>query len=325
MKGQSDKGIRVMFYNTENLYDTEDDPATNDDDFTPTGKMHWTKLRYDKKLINIYKVITAVGGWQPPEIIGLSEIENRKVLNDLFLNTPLSAFRYGIVHYESQDPRGIDVGLAFRSDRMRVYKQEKIIIHNREHPHMKTRDILFASFIVDKKDTLNVFVNHWPSRRRGELESEDLRLNVASILRFKIDSLQKHNEHAKILIMGDFNDEPNNESITNLLKSQQITQYTSDSKLFNLSYKLLQTSQIGTHKFRGNWEILDQIIVSGSLLNAAHGLSTKEQNIHIFSANFIFLKNKKNDGIRPYPTYSGPKYLGGYSDHLPIFLDLTTQ
>jgi len=322
VEAQNRGDIRIMSYNTENLFDTADDPLTEDNDFTPTGRLHWTNEKYHHKLLNIYKVIAGVGGWQPPEIIGLVEIENRQVLNDLIFNTPLSKFKYGIAHYESPDPRGIDVALLFRSDKLKLLHQEPIYINFIGNPNKKTRDILFVKLLYSNLDTLCVFVNHWPSRRGGEIETEDLRYEVANYLHQKVSMVLKTNPAAKIIIIGDFNDEPSDQSITAYLKAQPISNQLAVNQLYNLSYNLLKTSKIGTHYYRGHWAILDQVIVSGGLLNPKLGLYAKPSDIHIYAADFIVQPDKKNLGIKPLPTYSGPKYIGGYSDHLPVYLDL---
>jgi len=322
VEAQSRGDIRIMTYNTENLFDTADDPITADDDFTPTGRLHWTKEKYHHKLLNIYKVIAGVGGWQPPEIIGLVEIENRQVLNDLLSSTPLSKFKYDIAHYESPDPRGIDVALLFRSDNLTLLHQEPIYVNFIGQPERKTRNILFVKLLYRNADTLCVFVNHWPSRRGGEIETEDLRYEAAKILRQKVNLILKTNPAAKIIIVGDFNDEPSDLSITTYLNAQPVSDQISPNQLYNLSYHMLKTSKTGTHYFRGHWAILDQVIISGGLLTAYHGLSTKPNNIHIFAADFIVQPDPKNLGVKPLPTYSGPKYIGGFSDHLPVYLDL---
>jgi predicted extracellular nuclease len=324
-KAQNRGDVRVMTYNTENLFDTDDNPQTADNDFTPNGRLRWTPEKYRRKLLNIYKVIAGVGGWQPPEIIGLVEIENRKVLNDLLTTTPLAKFNYGIVHYESPDPRGIDVALLFRSEKFKILYQEPIYINFIGHPERKTRNILFVKLLYKNIDTLCIFVNHWPSRLGGEIETEDLRFETASLLRQKVDLIFQSNPAAKIVIIGDFNDEPTDPSLTNHLKAQPVSSQLFTNKLYNLSYDLLKTSKIGTHYFSGHWSILDQVIVSGGLLNASKGLYAKSTDIHIFAVDFITQSDNKNLGIKPLPTYSGPKYMGGYSDHLPVYLDLNLK
>jgi predicted extracellular nuclease len=305
-----------MFYNTENFFDTEDDTTTNDNDFTPEGKLHWTPDKYRHKLTNIYKVIAGIGGWQPPEIIGLSEIENRKVLNDLLYETPLSKYQYNIVHYDSPDLRGIDVALLFRTDKCHLLSQEAIYIP------FRTRNILLAKLLITNTDTLCVFVNHWPSRRGGEIESEDLRIQVATILRHKVDSILDSNAETKIVVMGDFNDEPNNTSIAQTLQAQPTYNEISNGQLYNLSASLSESSKIGTYNYKGQWQIFDQMIVSGSLLAPKHGLVTDVTNVHIYNTEFLLQTDDRYAGTKPIPTYSGLKYIGGFSDHLPVYLDL---
>ncbi len=183
--GYSQSGMidsyKIMFYNVENLFDTYDDSLINDEEFLPEGDRFWNNHKYYSKLNNIYKVIVAVGGWQPPAIIGLCEIENRTVLNDLVNNTPLVKFEYQIIHKESPDRRGIDVGLLYRKELFQPISYEAIPINFPNNPESKTRDILYVKGIAEKSDTLNIFINHWPSRWGGQLESEDRRLFVASV------------------------------------------------------------------------------------------------------------------------------------------------
>ena len=314
--------IRVMFYNTENFFDIDDDPSTADDDYTPAGKQHWTPKRFRLKLNHLYQAIAAVGTWQPPEIIGLCEVENRRVLSDLIYQTPLSKYKYQIVQFDSPDPRGIDITMLFRSDKIKILKQYPIPVHFPDNPQKKTRDILCVELLLNNADTVCFFVNHWPSRRGGEMESESSRIAVASILRQTIDSLFRTNPMMKIIVMGDFNDEPTNSSITQALKARTKTSQPYAKQLFNLSYPLMQSSKTGTHYFQGQWQIIDQIIVSGGLLSTRKGFGTSPDNVHICSESFLLQTDKRTVGNKPYPTYSGPKYIGGYSDHLPIYLDL---
>jgi predicted extracellular nuclease len=307
--------IRIMFYNTENFFDTEDDSITNDNDFTPDGKLHWTPDKYKTKLNNTYKVIAGVGGWQPPEIIGLCEIENKQVLNDLLFETPLSKYSYEIVHYDSPDLRGIDVALLFRSDKCRLLSKEAIYIP------FNTRNILFSRLLI-ADDTLNIFVNHWPSRRGGEIESEELRIQVATILRHKVDSLSGINADSKIIIIGDFNDEPGNSSISQTLVALSDYNNIINNQLYNLSANLSAKSKTGTYSYQGQWQIFDQVIVSGSLLIPGIGLETKTSNIHIYNPEFLIQTDDRYLSTKPVPTYYGQKYIGGFSDHLPVYLDI---
>jgi predicted extracellular nuclease len=313
--------IRVMFYNTENFFDTKKDTINNDGDYTPEGKYHWTNEKYKHKLANTFKVIAGIGEWQTPEIIGLSEVENRQVLEDLLHDTPLSKYSYNIVHFDSPDPRGIDVALLYRSDKARVLAKEPIYIRFPEEPQRKTRNILFTQLLTNG-DTLNIFVNHWPSRRGGELESEKYRICVASILQNKVDSLLINQPRAKIIIMGDFNDDPDNSSVAETLRAQvPFHRQIVNDHLYNLT-ETPSGLKKGTYCYKGQWQTFDQMIVSGNLLNSQHGLFIKNVGFHVYNAEFLLQADEKYAGMKPLPTYAGLKYMGGFSDHLPVYLDL---
>ena len=199
--------LRLMFYNVENFFDTVDDPKTNDNDFTPDGSMRWTQSRYIEKRNNIFRVITHVGEWDPPAIVGLCEIENRSVLDDLAKNTPLAKYPYRIVHKESPDPRGIDVALFYRSDYLKCIAQQFIRVRFADN-RKRTRDILYATLCTAKDDTLHVFVNHFPSRVGGQRQSDPSRMLAASLIRQKVDSIFSRNALANIIVTGDMNDAP---------------------------------------------------------------------------------------------------------------------
>jgi len=307
-----------MFYNVENFFDTEDDPATNDNDFTPDGRMHWTKSRYIEKRNNIFRVIAHVGEWDPPALIGLCEIENRKVLNDLIKNTPLEKYPYGIVHRDSPDPRGIDVALLYRGDYLKCVGQQFIrvrLVGNRSH----TRDILYATFCTAKSDTLHVFVNHWTSRVGSVRQTEQGRMLAASLVRQKVDSIFCRNVLAKIVVTGDMNDNPTDKSLISGLQALTDTVHAKPSALFNLSaYKMKEST--GTIKYQGRWSVFDQIIVSGGLLRGS--LRTDVSRSHIFRTDYLFEPDKRYQGVQPFRTYIGPRYNKGFSDHLPVYLDL---
>ncbi|MBT6836711.1 MAG: hypothetical protein HOA61_11765, partial [Bacteroidetes bacterium] len=217
--GNSEQSLHIMFYNVENLFDTLDDPRTNDNDFLPNGSYNWHSYRYYDKLNKIAKVVLATGGWDDIDLIGLCEIENRKVLDDLVFHTPLKSNKYEIIHKESPDRRGIDVALLYSRDKFKpiYYAFTKIIFPF--DSSIRTRDILYAKGVVLNRDTLHLFVNHWPSRRGGKEVSEKRRVYVASVLREKVDSILKHNASSNIVIMGDFNDEPMDRSIQEILNA----------------------------------------------------------------------------------------------------------
>jgi predicted extracellular nuclease len=314
--------LRIMFYNTENFFDTKDDSLTNDEEFLPDGSRFWTYKRYLQKQQNVSTVITAIGGWSPPDIVGLCEIENRNVLDDLCLNSSLSKLKYKIIHKESPDARGIDVALLYQPKSFKPLSYKAIKVFFPDNPGFKTRDILYVQGQTKNSDTLHVFINHWPSRSAGQIESEPNRVRAATILRYEIDSIFKEKPKAKIVIMGDFNDYPDNISIAKVLNAKSNFSQIEPGELYNLSAYLQNTSNIGSHKFDGEWGILDQIIVSGSLLETKKGLATSKENAHIFNADFLLEDDDNFAGKMTSRTYVGFKYHGGFSDHLPVFLDI---
>lgn len=307
-----------MFYNVENLFDIYDDTLKNDNEFLPNGIRHWTDKRFKNKINNLYKTIVITGGWSPPEIVGLCEVENYFVLNELVYNTPFSKFQYKIIHQDSPDERGIDVAMIYNSQQFNVLNKKFIKINLPSHSNENTRDILYVKGVVRKTDTLHIFINHWPSRRGGELQSEFKRIHVSQILKLKTDSIFRTNPEAKIILMGDFNDNATNKSLELLCENYGIIQYQSN-ELYNLSYDLLNQGK-GTYKYQGIWLLYDQFIVSGSLMNNNYKLFCEQMNICEFE--FLFEEDETYSGRKPRRTYLGYKYNNGFSDHLPVFLDI---
>ncbi len=312
---------RILFYNCENLFDTKDDSLTSDEEFLPDGDRNWSQKRYIEKSNRIAKVITAVGGWKPPELVGLCEIENRSVLNYLTKSTPLYAFNYKIIHKESPDARGIDVALLYQPNQFKPVATKYISINYPFTDH-KTRDILYTKGILSNDDTLHVFVNHWPSRYGGQLESEKNRFFVASVLKSVTDSICQSNPNALIVIVGDFNDEPNNQSLLKILEANPQFDSLKNPQLINLSYRLQFEKNQGTYKYQSHWGILDQLIVSGSLLEGREKTFTTMEHAFIYKAPFLMKPDDTYLGEKPFRTFTGFKYNGGYSDHLPVFIDL---
>ncbi len=316
------KGIRVMWYNVENLFDTENDSLINDEEFLPDGVKGWTQKRYQIKLNNIYRVMTAVGGWELPEIVTFCEIENKRVLEDLLRRTPLKKHNYGIVHENSPDARGIDVGLIYRKDKFKYIKHEAIKLVFPFDPKAKTRDILYVQGRVLGKDTLHIFVNHWPSRRGGQAKSEPRRIAAAELIRAKIDSLQAISPDANVVIIGDLNDYPTDKSVLGTLRAKIDSSAVSDADLFNYMAKFAKDENIGTHKYQGHWGVLDHVIVSAPLLKARKVGHLYATQAEIFTGRFLMEEDKRYYGLQPYRTYSGPRFIDGFSDHLPVYVDL---
>ena len=314
--------VRIVFYNLENLYDPYNDTTTLDDEFTSGGTKRWTYGRFLQKLNHVAKTFLAIGGWEPPAIIGMCELENRYVLNKLIYETPLKKSGYRFIHYESPDARGIDVALLYRPELFRVFYSKNIRIRFPGDTMMHTRDILHVKGVLFEADTVNIFVNHWPSRRGGYRESVPKRLLVAGTLRILLDSLFRNNPESNIIIMGDFNDEPDQPSISGILHATGFSPQTRSDSLVNLMIPKLRDRSMGTHKYQGKWAILDQFMVSGSLLLNQKGVKTSPESVHIFTANFLSEDDERFLGSKPRRTYSGPRYNGGFSDHLPVYLDV---
>lgn len=315
--------VRVVFYNVENLFDTENDTTINDEEFLPDGTNHWTTGRYYQKLDNISKTLLNLGGWEMPSIIGLCEIENRRVLDDLIHKTGLERFDYAIVHEESPDARGIDVALLYRPEVFRYIRHERIRITFPFAPDVRTRDVLYVTGTI-AGDTLHVFVNHWPSRSGGQEASEPRRVFVAGRVRAHVDSILQRNSSAKILVMGDLNDGPGNISVAQTLGAVPPDAMTSSSVLVDPMYEL-QRKGYGTHKFEGEWSTLDHIILSRGLLDTTQVLSALPGDVAIFQGGWLLEDDAQAPGLKPYRTYTGPVYAGGYSDHLPVYVDLRVR
>lgn len=314
--------IRLMFYNVENYFDTQNDSLTADDEFLPDSDKDWNYYRYNEKTLHLFKTIVAVGEILPPEIICFAEIENESVLFELVKNTPLEKYEYEIVHFNSPDFRGIDVGLIFRKDAFKKLAAQKIPVCFPLNPQRTTRDILYFKVLTIRSDTLHLFVNHWPSRRGGQKVSEPYRIIAAMALKAKTDSILTINPYAKIIITGDFNDEPHDESLTLGLSALTPEEPLISTSLYNLSASLHERCKCGSYRYGAHWNMLDQFIVSGNLLMAGDGIKTCYQCIDIAQFNFLLIEDKKYGGVKPFRTYQGPIYKGGFSDHLPIYLDL---
>jgi hypothetical protein len=308
-----------MFYNVENLFDIYDDTLKADNDFLPGGLMRWNLTRYNKKINSIFKTIVASGEWSPPAIVALCEVENKKVLEDLVYGTYLSKYNYNIIHNESPDPRGIDVCMIYRNDEVDIIDYRYWIPSEIRKEKFTSRSILYAKLVIDS-DTIHLIVNHWPSRRGGVLAMEDLRMSIASMIRQKVDSIMKKSSMgAKIIVAGDFNSAPDDQEIKFLT-----TPYESGFFLVNLS-EGMAVNGLGSYRYMGIWEMVDQIIVTARLLTCDKGLYTDASMFSIFKPDFLLRKDPKYPGFTPLSTYRGYRYQGGFSDHLPVMLDLKVR
>lgn len=316
---------RAMFYNVENLFDTVNDSIKNDDDFMPDGFMRWNMRRYWDKLRNITRVITAVGEMHSPSLVGLCEIENDTVLHDLTKRSPLRAQGYEYVATNSPDERGIDVALLYQPHQFGLLESNEYEIEFSRSDARPSRNILHAVGKVISGDTLDVFVVHPPSRYGGQKESEPQRLDVAKQLRNRVDSLWDVRTSCNVIILGDFNDYPNNKSLKSVLKASSIQSDIADEELYNMFLHRMNEKDFGTYFYQGMWGILDQIIVSGNMLRDDSAIYVKNKEAHIFKADFLLEEDKNTGSSKPYRTYLGPRYLGGFSDHLPVYVDFIIQ
>jgi predicted extracellular nuclease len=300
--------IRLAFYNCENYFDSFRDSSINDADYTPDGPRRWSYSRFLAKRNGLFKVFASMSSPNPPEIIGLCEVENRFVLNQLCYETPLSKFEYAVVHQNSSDARGIDVALIYQRNRLRLL-DFRYFNPNVLDTGLRTRSILYARFKWGEFDTLHVFVNHFPSKLGGERSNRSRKL-VAGLLKTKVDSVLAKNHSASVVVAGDFNDVPPSEALGML----------SDSLLVNLATPLHNAGR-GSIKFDGTWELIDQLIVSRGLVNGDTPVIIKG-GMNIYSDAFMLEDDKENGGQKPRRTFNGYRYNGGYSDHLPVIIEL---
>ncbi len=312
-KWNSKKFLTVVSYNVENLFDTIDVAGKSDEDFTPGSNYKWNSQRYYKKIDDLSKVLASVNPGKFPDLVGLVEIENINVLNDLAANKQLAKAKYKTILVEGPDPRGIDCGFMYRPSSFK-YLAHKVVAVVLEPSNRRTRDILYVKGLVNK-DTVHVFVNHWTSRRGGEDESEGKREQCALALKKQVDSVMHVNPASNILIMGDFNDEPSDVSIHDILGARTPEQ---PAKLINLMGILDQQGK-GTYYFKGEYNMLDNLIVSQNLTTKSSGFRLYENSGYIFNPDFICFTNKNGDKS-PSRTYGGKNYYGGYSDHFPVYM-----
>lgn len=318
--------FRLMEYNVENLFDTLHAPGRQDADFTPEGSHHWNTPRYWGKLGRLARVIAGVGGATPPDLVALAEVENDSVLSHLTRRTSLSFLGYDYIITRSADVRGINVALLYQPYRFRPVSVDTFRVpplHPRISP---TRDLLHVAGELPWGDTLDVMVCHLPSRRNGR-QAERYRNRVCRVVRQKADSLCSVRQKPSVVITGDFNAAYPEKSVKDFLGAALPDSVNPVlDQIYVLSHTLHARQGIaGTYKYRGCWNRLDQVFVNGRLLSpdsAASGLRCSPSDCRIVDFDFLLRADPSDEGVRPYPTYRGPFYLGGYSDHLPLTLTL---
>ena len=351
--------IRVAFWNMENFFDPFVDSTKAYNAFTEEGMQHWTKSRFYKKRNNMYKAILAMSENRPMGIIGMCEVENEYVLSAIFDQTPLKKHNYCFVHYEGPDKRGIDPAIVYSLDHFQLVESAVFPYYNPEDTAYHSRDILYAKFVavspngagdrgslsamtpmgeaspegviagsprnlLSAVDTIHVFVNHWPSRYSGELETVGSRSCSAAILRAKVDSIvaaAPEGYQPKVIMMGDLNDCPTDPSVYDVLRARHPSEMEPGC-FFNLFGKKDGLGFEGTLKHQTDWQIFDQIIVTEGVMNDREGLHYQEGSARIFHADFMLEDDEVYHGKKLFRTYIGPRYFGGFSDHLPVYIDL---
>lgn len=311
--------IQVGFWNVENLFDTTNSALTIDDDFTPSGRYAWTETQLFKKFSDLSYVIHNISEIQNLALLGLAEIENFDVLDRL--NSEFIKRDYQIIHKESPDERGIDCGLLYDPSVLTLQEQHFIPLFLAGNE--KTRDIIEAEFSYSgskNQHSLYVFINHWPSRWGGEQKTDPLRRSAARTLRTRVDQILQNDPDADIIIMGDFNDHPTNESVKTVLRAKQWNPNPYPGDLINTTWDLHMDPKAGTYVYRGVWGTLDQIIISPGLADLK-GFSWILDSTKPFKPDYL-IESEGNYKGWPYRMYRGGKYYGGFSDHLPITCQL---
>ncbi|MEZ4797109.1 MAG: endonuclease [Flavobacteriaceae bacterium] len=304
----------IAFYNLENLFDTFNDPYTNDDDFLPESERHWTEKRYRKKIRKLGQVISQIGEKttnKAPILVGLAEVENRLVIADLIELSELKNQDYDLVHYDSPDERGIDVALIYSKKHFKVNRSEVFALDLFDDNGIRdyTRDILLVEGLLNG-EKIYILVNHWPSRREGVELTEPARLIASNKVVEIITLIKQKDINAKVIVMGDFNDNPKNKSIQHLIQAHDLYNPMND----------LPTYTRGSINHRKEWNLFDQILFTTNFFEFEKGKHSFSQ-VDIFDEDFLKQYKGKYKG-NPFRTYVGLKYKGGFSDHFPVYLNL---
>ncbi|MEO6167966.1 MAG: endonuclease/exonuclease/phosphatase family protein [Chitinophagales bacterium] len=311
----------IAFYNVENLFDTHDDPGTDDAEFLPEGKNNWTNERYKTKSDNIAHVIGEMNEGKGADIVGLSEVENMDVIKDLVSHPQLKGMDYGIVHRESPDTRGIDVAMIYKKKSFRLIGTSALRVDISQFESRPTRDIILVQGVTSGKDTLYIFLNHWPSRRGGTRETQPRRQAAATVLRKAVDSILLRLPNAKLVAMGDFNDNPSDATISQTLGATKIPDLSVNNSLYDPANNFDWKAGEGSEFYRGDWSRFIQIIVSTSLVKNQLDEQKNFHDIYIFKPQWLLVEDAAYQQMVPYRTFDDQKPIG-FSDHLPVYVKL---
>lgn len=319
---QSYKVRTIAFYNLENLFDTINDPETFDDDRTPEGKYEWTRAHYKDKLSKLAKVIAEIGAevtGSAPDIVGVCEAENYEVLQDLVHTHPLADENYGIIHFDSPDERGIDVALLYKRDAFTPtgFKNYPLYLYKAGGYRDYTRDQLLVSGWLDGEE-IHFIVNHWPSRSGGEARSRPKREAAAALNKKIIATVRERNPQAKIISMGDLNDNPGNSSLKKVLETKGKQKQVKEGDLYN-PMEAMAKKGYGSLAHGDSWNLFDQLFFTAALLNDNSGY--RYWKAGIFNTWYLMTPSGQYKGY-PLRSYTNGNYTGGYSDHFPVYLYL---
>lgn len=318
--GQQYKIGCLAFYNLENLFDLEDDPSIRDEDFTPSGDLNWTAAKYAEKMGHLADIIADLGTKMNPDgpaIIGTCEIENRSVLEDLVKEEKIKQRDYQIIHFDSPDRRGIDVALLYQPKYFKPTNSKAVPFNlvKKNGKKVYTRDILMVEGLFDG-EPMTFLVNHWPSRSGGEAASRYLREHAASHCKRIVDSLEAINPNAKVVIMGDLNDDPVSSSLKNVMQAKGKSNKVKAGDTFNPMFSYFKKG-IGTTAWRDAWSLFDQILLTKGFLNRNDtGYQFYQAGIH--NPRHLVQKTGRYQGY-PFRTFSSGNYIGGYSDHFAVY------
>lgn len=308
----------VMEYNVENLFDCRHDSLKKDTEYLPSAVRGWSFSRFKTKVDKIAKVILAASDGQVPDLVALCEVENEFCVRSLTRYSPLRDAAYEYVMTDSPDERGIDVALLYQPATFRLIGSHSVRVPLERLGHRPTRDILHVAGRVISRDTLDVFVCHFPSRSGGRKHTEPYRMMAASCLRRTVDSVMSVRQCPYIMVTGDFNDSPAGRPIREVLGAKPFEGMADTLSVYNL----MAGKPDGTYRYKGEWTMFDQMAVSGLMLQDASSIRTSPENVHVLTFPFLLEEDDNYGGDTPFRTYKGMRYHGGYSDHLPLLLYL---
>jgi endonuclease/exonuclease/phosphatase family metal-dependent hydrolase len=312
----------VVFYNVGKLFDAVNDPGIFDDDFLPEGKRQWTEERYKKKIADVARVLSVINENELPAIIGLVEVENQKVVEDIVTSSKLRHGKYGIILFDSKDEKGLETALLYKKDEIGIVDSKSIPVEFGFDIKDVTRNILYIKCKIKDDNIYHIFVTQWPLRQPNEQDTEIKRISAAVALRKEVDKILNFENNAHIIIMGDFNDEPTNKSTMQILNATNKRKNLNYRDLYNLMYDPHNIGNEGTAMSGSGWVMFDQIIVSPAVFNKSTGYYLTFDDGKVYKGEEVLITDPQTKLTTPNRTYNGNQYLGGVSSHLPVYVIL---